>query len=183
MLFKPSIIVFLQRNGLLVAGRRTKSAKFALPDELLHDLEVQNRTKLIDSCQQFFAASGLRGKRVQLVLDYSVVFEKTIKLDQSGQPDKLLDGFVTVMPLADGQRACLGVQSGSELRLFATNAALYEAISDALRAAGVSNVSAITPIAAYNLGGQERTVSAATEHILKDTDVEKRANFQGVTPI
>jgi len=183
MLFKPSVIVFLQRNGLLVAGRRAKSVKFAFPDELIHDLEVQNRTKLVDSCQQFFTVSGLHNKRVLLVLDYSVVFEKTIKLDQSGQPDKLLEGFVAAMPLAEGQRACLGVQSSSELRLFATNSALCDAVSDALRAAGVSSISAVTPIAAYNLSDQERTVSAATEHILKDVEVEKQANFQDVTPV
>lgn len=183
MLFQPTTIVFLQRGGLLVAGRRVKSTRFAFTDELIHNLEVQNRIKLVESCRQFFAASGLRGKRVLLVLDYSVVFEQTIKLDKSGQPDKLLEGFVAAMPFAEGQRACLGVESGSELRLFATNAALYEAVSDALRAAGTSSISAVIPIAAYNLGDKERTVNAATEHILKDIAVEKRANFQDVSPI
>lgn len=183
MLLKPSTIVFLQRNGLLIAGRRTKPAKFALPNDLVQDLEVQNRTKLVDSCRQFFVASGLHGKRVLLVLDYSIVFEKTIKLDQSGQPDKLLESFVAAMPFASGQRACLGVEAGSELRLFATNAALYETVSEALHAAGVSSVNAVTPIAAYRLSDQERTLSAAAERVLKDTAVEKRANFLDVTPV
>ncbi len=182
MIFKPNIIVFMQRNGILVAGRRIKPAKFALTDDLTHNLEVQNRTKLVDTCQQFFTANGLHGKRVLLVLDYSVVFEKAIKLDQSGQPDKLLDGFLQAMPFAAGQRACVGIETGSELRLFATNAALYEAVADALRATGVSSISAITPIAAYNLADTERTLSAAAERILRDGATEKQANFQDVVP-
>jgi len=181
MLFKPNLIVFLQRNGLLIAGRRMKPARFTFADDVIHNLEVEQRDKLVSSSAQFFKDNNLHGKRVLLVLDYSVVFEKTVELDKTGQPDKLLAGFVAAMPFSAGSRACLGVETGSQLRLFATNAAVYQAINDALQQAGVGSVSAVTPIAAYSLGDTERTVNAATEHILKDMSIEKQANFMDVT--
>ncbi len=182
MFFTSDIIIFLQRTGLLVAGKRVPSAHYVFPTEVVNNLEVLDRTRLIQECQQFFTDHDLHGKRVLLVLDYSVVFEKTIELDKTGQPDKLLEGFVAAMPFEVGTRACLGVETGAQLRLFATNATLYNAIDEALRSAGISNIAAITPIAAYDLAENERTVSAATGRILKDKDVPKHANFHSVTP-
>ena len=181
MLFKPTIIIYLQRNGLLVAGRSMKPARFVFPAGTVDNLEIEQRDKFITACQQFFKENELHGKRVLLVLDYSVVFEKTIALDKAGQPETLLEGFVAAMPFEPGKRACLGVETGSQLRLFATNAELYNGVAGAFVAAGGGALAAITPIAAYNLGDTERTVSAATEHILKDTTVEKQANFQDIT--
>lgn len=181
MLFKADTIIFLQRSGLLITGKRMSSVRFEFPADMVQNLEVTQAEKLTSACQQFFSEHGLRGKRVILVLDYSVVFEKTIALDKTGQPDKLLEGFVAAMPFDTGKRACLGVEAGSELHLYATNVDLYSAIEAALQAANVSGITAITPIAAYGLGDKERTLSAATTRILKDASVSKQANFHDIT--
>lgn len=182
MFLKPNILIFIQRNRLLVAGKRLSSLHVSFPDDVVHNLEVINHAKLVELCQKFFMDKNLKRKRVQIILDYSVVFEKTIALDQSGKPDILLEGFVEAMPFEPGKRACLAVQTDTNLRLFAANAEVYEAVSEALRTAQVGAPVAITPIAAYNLTDNERTIRAATDHILKDTDVSKQVNFRDVIP-
>ena len=182
MLFKPNILIFIQRGGLLVAGRRLSFMRLEFPEDIVHNLDVLQRDKLVELCRRFFADKGLRGKRLQIVLDYSVVFEKTIELDQSGKPDLLVDGFVEAMPFEPGQRACLALRTGPNLRLLATNADLYLAIADAIKAANAGTLQAITPIAAYDMPDTERTIRNATERILKDSEISKRANYRDVTP-
>lgn len=182
MFFQSPIIVFLQRGGLVVATQHQPSVRFSYPEGAVSNLEVIDRQGLLSASQTFLEQRNVKGKHIMLVLDYSVVFEKTIELDKTGQPDKLLQGFVDAMPFETGKRACLGSENGSKLRLYATNAELYDTIATALRAAGASNVIAITPIAAYNLPEGERTVTAATTRILKDTAVSKQVNFRDTNP-
>jgi hypothetical protein len=182
MLFKPNTIVFIQRNGLLVAGRHLSPIRMEFPEDAVHNLEVANLNRLTSVCQQFFTDRELRGKRIQVILDYSVVFEKSIELDQSGKPDIIMEGFVAAMPFDQGKRACLAYQSGSTLRLFAVNAELYQAVVAAIDAADAGTVTAITPVAAYNLTNEQRTIRAAADFILKQTDTSKQVDFQSVVP-
>lgn len=182
MLFKPNTIIFIQRSGLLVAGRRLPSARMDFPDDIVRNLEVVLPSKLLERCRQFFTERELHGKRLLLILDYSVVFEKSIELDQSGKPDLIMEGFISAMPLAEGKRACLALQTGSTLRLFATNAELYQTIVTALDSAGAGAVEGITPIAAYALGENERTIRTATEFILRHSDVGGQVDFRSVIP-
>lgn len=182
MFLNANVLIFIQRSRLLIAGKRLNSMHINLPDDVVHNLEVVQHTKLVDLCQKFFADKNLHRKRVQIILDYSVVFEKTIELDQSGKPDILMEGFMTAMPFEPGKRACLAVQTDASLRLFATNAETYQAVAEALKAAQAGTLVSITPIAAYNLGENERTIRAATDHILKDSDVSKQVNFRDVVP-
>ena len=178
MLFKSETIIFLQRNGMVVANPHQSPVRLAFPDGYVVNLEVANRQQLLNSCQKFLEDSGLKGRRAVIVLDYSVVFEKVIALDKSGQPDKLLQGFVDAMPFEAGKRVCLGVEDGSSLYLYATNTDLYTVIEEALHQAGASSVSAVVPISAYKLPEAERTITAATARILKDGSIRKRANFR-----
>lgn len=180
MLFKPNTIVFIQRSGLLVAGRKLSPARLDFPDDLVRNLEVVLPSKLREACRQFFTDHELHGKRFQLVLDYSVVFEKSIELDKSGKPDLIMEGFVEAMPFEKGKRACLALQTGDVLRLFATNAELYQTVVTAIDGAGAGAVEAITPISAYNLGDGERTIRTAMEFILKHSDISRQADFRDV---
>ncbi len=182
MFFNPNTIIFMQRSGLLVSGRRLPSMRLDFPDDIVHNLEVVVPGKLASLCQKFFAERELHGKRLLIVLDYSVVFEKTIELDQSGKPDLIMEGFVAAMPFEPGQRACLAYQSGSSLRLFATNADLYQAVANALSAANAGSLAAITPIAAYNLGNDQRTIRTASDYILKQNDISHQLDFNSVVP-
>jgi hypothetical protein len=133
-------------------------------------------------CRQFFTDRELHGKRIQIILDYSVVFEKSIELDQSGKPDIILEGFVAAMPFDQGKRACVAYQSGSTLRLFATNAELYQAVATAISAADAGTITAITPVAAYNLTNEQRSIRSATDYILKQVDTSKQVDFHNVLP-
>ena len=182
MLFKPNTLIYLQRSGLLLTGRRLPATRMAFADDIVKNLEVLQKNKLISTCQQFFAGSKLHGRRILIVLDASIVFDKTIELDQSGKPDLLLQAFVDAMPFEPGKRACLGLETGATLRVFATNADLYGAVAEALHMGNAGKVLAVTPAPAYNLSKEERTVSAATERFLSDTTVLTGANFLTSTP-
>ena len=180
MLFRPNTIVFIQRSGLLVAGRKLSPTRLDFPDDLVRNLEVVSPSKLREACRQFFTDHELHSKRFQLVLDYSVVFEKSIELDKSGKPDLIMEGFVETMPFEKGKRACLALQTGDVLRLFATNAELYQTVMAAIDSANAGAVDAVTPISAYDFGDGERTVRAAMEFILKHGDISRQADFRDV---
>ncbi len=182
-MFNPHALVYLHRNWLLTAGKRSGSTRFDIPETFVKNLEIIQPEQFAKACRQFFEDNKLHGKRVLVVLDPSVVFDKTIALDQSGQPDLLIQGFIDAIPFEAGRRASISVQTGSSLRLFATNPELYTSIADALHAAGVSKVVAVSPAAAYDLANDERTVSAATERFFANTALSRQANFLSTQPV
>ena len=180
---KPNALVFVQRGGLMVAGKHVHQARLDFPPELVTNLELVNPTKFVEFCRQFFAGNNLQHKRVLMVLDNSLVFRKKIELDASGQPDALTEGFVAAMPFEQGTRACLAIQSKNLLQLLATNADLYNGIVAALEACGISKLVAIVPVAAYDLSGADRKISALAERFFQDTHAAKQINFASVQPV
>lgn len=182
MFFKPNTLIYIQRSGILIAGKRLPTARIDYPEDVVKNLEVLQPTKLADIFKRWLSEHNIHGKRILIVLDTSVIFEKTIELDKSGQPDILLQGFVDAMPFEPGKRACIAVQSAADLRLFAANADLYTIVADALREANAGKLVAITPSAAYNLASDQRTVNAASERFFSDTDVRSSVDFRSVTP-
>jgi hypothetical protein len=183
MFSKPNALVYVHYNGLVVVKKHAPQAKLKFPPELVANLEVTDAGNFLNLCQQFFADNGLRHKRVLMVLGYNAVFEKKIALDKAGRPNALTDAFVAAIPLEPGQRACLSLHSENQLHLFATNAGLYQPIAAALRASDAAKITAITPVAAYNFTGKERTMDVLAEHFLKDTTVRKKANFATIDPL
>jgi hypothetical protein len=174
---KPNTLAYIQRSSLLVAGKHMAPSRLDFTESVVKNLEIIQHEKFISLCQELFVDSGFRGKRVLVVLDPSIVFEKTIELDQSGQPDILMQGFVDAMPFESGQRASVAIKAGNSLELYATNASIYTAVIDALHAAAISKLVAVTPSGAYHLGGNERTISAASERFFADDVIYRQANF------
>ena len=183
ILSKPNALVYVYRNGLIVAGKHITQARLSFGPELVTNLEVLNPDKLIERCRQFFTDNGLRHRRVVVVLDHSLVFEKKIELDQSGKPDVLAEAFVAAMPFEEGLRACLQVQTDKQLQLLATNARIYQSVAQALHACGVAKVVAITPVNAFVLPKEQRKVSSLVEVFLKDTASSKEVDFTSVQPL
>ena len=182
MFSKPNAIIYLRRSGMLVAGKRVAPARTNFSAAIVDNLEIIQTDAFIAHCQQFFNDHELHGKRVLLVLDPSVVFVKTIELSKSGKPDQLANAFIEAMPFEPGKRACVVVKDQRQLKLYATNADLYETISEALRLSGVTKILAITPAAAYPLSEGKQQLSAAIEQFVADTKVRQHANFMSLTP-
>ncbi len=183
MLFKPNALVYVHRNGLVVAGKHITQARLVFPPELVTNLEVVHPEKLIEQCRQFFADHDLGGKRVRIVLDSSVVFRKNIELDAAGKPDALTEAFIAAIPFAAGQRACLKVEADKLLQLLATNADLYESIAEALRLCGVTKLVGIVPAAAFDLSGINRDLTAMIERLSRTNPISKQIDFANAKPL
>ena len=182
MFLKPNAIVYLRRSSILVAGKHIKPARLNLPAEATANLEVVDADVLGTLCTDFFTTNGLKGQRVLVVLDHSVVFAKSVALSTGSKPDQLTKSFASQIPFEAGNRACLSLKTTDSLRLFATGAALYTVIRDALHDTGVAKIIAITPIAAYGIRESEQLSSTIVQQLLRDTTVRTKANFLASQP-
>ena len=180
---KPNTLLYVQRSSLILTGKRLDSARLDFPPEVVQNLEILAKPKFVELCQQFLTAHEIHGRQIIIVLDASIVSQKVIELDKSGQPDILIQAFIDAMPFDVGKRACLAVQNANSLRLFATNAELYTCVAEAVHAANAGKIDAITPATAYNLSKEDRNLSAATEQFFTNSEVRKRADFHTVTPV
>lgn len=174
---KPNAVVYVTRAGLATAGKKIPSARLPLPKTLVNNLEVLDVEKLTATCEHFFSSHGMKGKRVVIVLGLSVMFEKLIALDKQGNPGALTQAFVAAMPFDAGQRACLSIDTQSQLQLYATNVNIYATLEEALRLAK-ARVIAVTPAHAYHLDGADRSFDALAAQFMHDTKVCKTANLQ-----
>lgn len=180
---KPNAIIYLRRNGLVIAGRRVTPARLNFPPELVDNLEILRHDKFIEGCRDFFVAHSIHSKRVLVVLDHSIVFSKEAVLDKPGKPTAIVKAFVDAMPFDAGKRACVTLQGPTTLKLFATNAELYQDLMEALRLSGASKLIAITPAAAYGLDEDHKQLSTAVEKFINDTKVRSQADFANITPL
>ncbi len=180
MFSKPNALVYVLRGGLIVAGKHITQARLDFPPELVANMEIRDSGAFIEYCQRFFIDNGLRHKRVLVVFDNSVVFKKSIGLDQSGKPSALADAFVDAMPFQQGQRACLILQTNSDLQLFGINASLCQSVAEALRGSSVRKIVAMSPVAVYNIVGPNQKLSALIDRFFKDASSSKVANFLSV---
>lgn len=180
---KPNVLVYVHRNGLIISGKRIEYKRLVFPADVVSNLEVTNPTKFTNLCQRFFTENNLKHKRVLMVLDNDMVFGKKIELDRSGKPDALAQAFVDAMPFEPGKRTCLVIQSENLLQLLATNYDLYSSIAKALENSGVTKIFSITPVAAYDLTGADRKVSALTELFLKNSHISRLVNFSSTDPL
>lgn len=183
ILRKPNVLVYVHRNGLIVAGKHVEYKRLLFPSDVVANLEVLDRSKYVQLCQNFFSQNNLHRTRVLVVLDNDLVFGKNIELDKQGKPETLAEAFIDAMPFEPGQRSCLVLQSEDLLQLLATNYDLYSGVAEALKASGASKIFAITPVAAYDLKGTERKVSALTEVFLKEARISRLVNFSSTEPL
>lgn len=176
MFSSPNALVYIRRNGLIVAGKHITPVRLSFPQDMVKNLEVPKPETLIDHAAQFFEANNLHNQRILMVLDQEIVFEKTIPYDKSAKPEALTQAFVDAIPLEAGKRAYVTLTGDQKLRIFATNKDLYEPVAQALHAIGIAKLIAITPAAAYNLEpGQQ--LSAIVAKLIRDTAVRKQADF------
>lgn len=173
----PNVLVFVRRSGLIVAGKRITAAKLQF-GELVHHLEVIDKQKLIDHCQSFFAEQSLSGKRVLLVLDQDVVFEKKIPLKSDVQAS--LQQYIAAMPFDAGKRVAFSVTVDDHIQLCATNFELYAAIMQALMAVDAKPLH-VTPLTLYGLEAGQQLKDVVSK-LLRDTTVRRQADFMHCQP-
>jgi hypothetical protein len=183
MFSKPTAIIFLRRSNLIIAGKRIRSAKFNFLPEVVNNMEIVKPERFLATCQDLFIDRGIKGKRVLIVLDQSIVFSKTITLEESSRNNinSAIEAFVGDMPFEPGQRACIAIRQESELTLYATNADLYQAVLEALRSSGMRKLIAITPSSAYDIDYSAKP-SELIEQFMNDKTVRHDVDFSTANP-
>jgi hypothetical protein len=184
MIAKPNAVVFLRRNDLIVGGKRISSGKLSLVPDFVNYLEVLDAEKMLATAQEFFSSRNLSGKRVLMVLDQTVVFSKTVSLDDSNKDDiaAITEAYIAAMPYLPGKRACLQEITDDQLNLYATNVELYQILSDALEQSKVRKIVAITPASAYKNIDYTTKFSLIIEQFIADKEVARRLNFSTTIP-
>lgn len=170
----PSILIYLKRDSvLLFDGKTTK--KLSLPVDTVADLEVIDKTKLSLLCDQFFADKNIRNKRVLMVLDRSVVFDKTVPLSAKADFTPFAEAFRASIPLEADKNQLLVIHDNEKLFLYATNRPYYETIYASLLHLN-AKVMAITPIAAYKVTASTSD-KQLSQILLHDTATAKHVSF------
>jgi hypothetical protein len=178
---KPNAIVYVRHGGLIIAGKKITPARLTFNPDQIENMEIIDENAFTDTLRDFFVTNNLKSKHVLMVLDDSVVFNKTVTVSTSDKPAAVAQSFIDAMPLNPGQRACVRVVGASELKFFGTNGDLYITIASALDEAGVAKLLAITPAKAYPApeSGKQQ-LAAAVQQYVNDTAVRDSANFQHV---
>lgn len=183
MFKKPNAIVYLRRNDLIVGGKHITAGKLKFTPALVNNLELQNPDIFIGTCQEFFSAHDMKGKKVLIVLDQGIVFSKTLQLDDSNKDvDAIAEDYIAAMPFLPGQRAYVQFEKDNQLQLYTTNADLYQAVLEALRFSGMRKLVAISPSGAYQIDFGVKS-SEIIEQFMADKKVRRSFNFSTTTPL
>jgi hypothetical protein len=177
----PNALVFVRRNGLIIAGKRVASARLKFDPKVVENMEVLNKQKLVATCKAFFTEQNLDHRKVLMVLDQDITFEKVLSTNKLVDAQTELDNFLTAMPFDVGKRAGFSVSVDEVVRLYATNYELIFAIAEAIEAAG-AKVIATTPLTLYGLEPGQQLKNVVSK-LLRDTVVRKQANFARNQPI
>ena len=183
MFSKPNTVVYLRRDDIIIGGKKINPGRLSISQELASNLEIINIEKFMQTCQNFFETNGLSKKKVLLVLDSSVVFSKSITLEDAKARGiySLLESFMQKMPIQKGNRALIGYQIDDTLKIYGTNSQLYDSVVDSLQDVGIKKIVAITPSDAYSLDFNAKS-EVIINGLLTDKTIRKKINFSTITP-
>jgi hypothetical protein len=177
MRLKPNALVYVRRSGVIVAGKNLKVTRWTFPEDLVMNMELLDPDTFTTTLAAFFKENGLHGKRVLVVLDASIVFDKQIQQDKSGSSAMQLKDFIAMMPLEPGKKAYITKKTDSAQNVYATNVELIQSFTKALNMAGAGRLVSITPAAAYGDNGVQQSLSAAVSQYINDSAVARTVTF------
>jgi hypothetical protein len=144
---RPAALLLLKRDSLVAYGAKGGQAQLDLTDLVRH-LEVLDPRTLAEKIAQFADKQGLRKKSVLVVLDESVVFQKTIPLHTSTNMQTVQREFENMLPFEQADHRVLALQPKGHLVLIGTTSVLYRLIVLGLTTAG-AKVTAVVPASVY----------------------------------
>jgi hypothetical protein len=172
---KPRMILQLKRDSLLAYTVKDEQAKLDFPPAVVRSMEVLDHNKLVELVDGFADQYGLRGRKLPLVLDDGLVFQKVIQLADNADLTALQNEFEEKIPLAPEDRQVMSLKLKSQLVLLATNRALYGYVLHALASRNVK-VTAVVPMALFAKGITRLTPEIA-ERVLHNHHLATVANF------
>jgi hypothetical protein len=145
---KPAAILLLKRDALMAYGARGGEAQLDLTDDLVRHLEVVDPRSLAEDVAQFADQQGLRKKSVLVLLDESVMFQKTVPANDALNPGKIQQDFEAMLPFEQADKRVLALQPKGHLVLIGTTSLLYRLVILGLTTMG-AKVTAVSPASVY----------------------------------
>jgi hypothetical protein len=178
MLFSqdPTAVLCISREGLVLYNKKGASRRLALEPEVMHNLEVIDRDQLGKVVGMFATENSLRGQRVVILLDESVLFQKITPKAPEANVHTLAAEFENKVPFDPENRKVIALQPKDQLVLLGANKLMYETVAAALIATG-AKVLAVAPLAVFSKGREATLAPSDVSAILSDYRLARAANF------
>lgn len=174
MLFqsKPSVILYLRRQDAVLITK-TSSARLNLPLEVVYNLEVRDAPTLTEVISQFLQSHKIRGQLILIVLDASVVFQKTLAL-QGINAQAATQDFASKLPFEAEAKQTLAVTEKDQLILQGVNRLFCRAV-----AAGVLKQNKLKVVAAAAAFGihEGKKIDRTSINALFHNSISRDYNF------
>lgn len=176
MLFakKPNAILFVERKSMAMHPK-SAADPLAIPEELFKYMEIRDQAKFAELLSVYAKKANLRGKRVLIMLDKDLVFQKAITANKDDDKT-LIAGYEHKMPLVTEDRHAIGLRQKDKLYVFGANKGFYRLIATILTDAG-AKVSAVVPAVAFGVTDQGKLTHTKLDQIYNATALIKVVDF------
>ena len=171
----PKMILLLRRNGLVAYTETDQQAKLELPDSVVRYLELVDQTKFKQLVADFSDRYGLRGRKLAIVLDDSMIFQKIVPQAPNLNANQLQTDFLDQLPFEAGQARAISLGAKNQLILLGANSTVYLALVQALLRKGVKALG-VVPLAVY-AKGEARLVPDVVSRIYRNHRLFEMSNF------
>jgi hypothetical protein len=172
---KPTDFILVERDRLLLYPKG-KVPLLPLSEDVIQYLEVKDGARLQAAVADFAAKNNLRGRRVLLMLDKSIVFQKAILLAKNLDPLAVKADFESRVPFNPEDRQVLSMQQKDRQFLFGVNSAFYHLLMQAIVQAG-AKVTAVTPAIIYGITDTSKVNPAKLTQVAQATALTQSANL------
>lgn len=173
---KPDYIFFVRRGSLELASADA-SIHIDIPESVIRNLEVLKPEQFSEALSNLLKSNDIHNKNIAIILDESVVFEKTISKKPSSQDiRKLKDEFVETLPFDDNHCAAIYTLIDSTPVIIGTNSQIYECISQAIKLQR-NKVSAVIPAAVYKIAKNDKLTKNTSATIFNNFIKLAKNNF------
>lgn len=173
---KPTFVLHLTRDKLVLFSRRSLLSQITFPYELLDNLEVKDASHISAQISEFIANNKLKHERIVIIIDQSAAFHKAVPLPEDGDIMAAVQDFAAMIPLPEANKQTLFIRRKDKVFLFAANKQLLQLLIDGLETAS-NKILAAVPAAAYgiqlNIKADQETLGKLFSH----RKWEEAANF------
>ncbi len=176
-MFHPKQQIFLQltRGALISYTNKGEQARLDFPTSVVQNMEVIDQAKLAELVAGFADKYGLRGKKLMLVLDDSIVFQKIVPLAADADPTSLQTDFQEKIPLATDTQRVLALKLKDQLVMFGTNGDYYLQVVQTLASRG-AKIQSVAPLTLFTKGASKPTPEIF-EKVASNQRLVEVANF------
>ncbi len=174
MLFqnKPSVILYLRRQDAVLITKNL-TARVSIPLEVVYNLEVRDAATLTEVIARFLHDNKIHGQPTLLVLDPSIVFEKSLGTQAATQA--AFDDFSSKVPFDPETKQLLTVRQKDQLLFCGVNKVLYQTVAAGIRQA--NKLKGVVPAFAYGLQDGKKVDKSIVTSFFQNARPLKEANF------